>query len=53
MKSSQFVEFITVKKPTDEFIWKLVRFLVIRDFTGFVLTSNTEFEIILLNALFS
>ena len=35
------------------FIWKLVIFLVIQDFTGFALTINTEFEIIFLNALFS
>ena len=26
------------------FIWKVVTFLVIQDFTGFVSTINTEFE---------
>ena len=35
------------------FIWKLVLFLVIEDFTGFASTINTEFETIFLNALFS
>ena len=35
------------------FIWKLVIFLVIHDFTGFVSTINTECEIIFFNALFN
>ena len=35
------------------FIWKLAIFSVIQDFTGFASTVNTEFEITILNALFS
>ena len=35
------------------FIWKLVIFLVIQDFTGFASTINTKFEIIFFNVLFS
>ena len=34
------------------FIWKLVIFLVIHDFTGFALTIATECEILFLNAGF-
>ena len=33
--------------------WKLVILLVIKDFTGFVSTFNTEFETVFLNVLFS
>ena len=35
------------------FIWKLVIFLVILDFTGFASTIKTEFEIIFLSVLFN
>ena len=35
------------------FIWKLVIFLVIQDFTSFASTINTEFELIFLSAVFS
>ena len=35
------------------FIWKLVKFLAILDFTGFASIINTDFRIIFLNALFS
>ena len=35
------------------FIWRLVIFSVIQDFTGFARTVDTEFEITFLNALFN
>ena len=35
------------------FVWKVVIFTVVLDFAGFTSTINTEFETILLNALFS
>ena len=48
MKFSHLVEIITVNKPTDDFYLEISFILVIHDFTGFVSTINTEFEIIFL-----
>ena len=53
MKSSHLVELITENCLRMSFIWKLVIFLVILNFTIFASTINTKFEIIFLNALFS
>ena len=53
MKFSHFVELITEKGLRMSFIWKFVIFLVVKDFTGFASTINTDFEIVFLNALFS
>ena len=50
MKCSHFVNLISL---SISFIWKVVIFSVILDFTGSASTINRELEMIFLNALFS